>query len=220
MRAASGRLISRLDCAKNSPAEACRDSPWWGTTGEGTVALLLAAAAPESVTGLVVEEEIAPGVDVEIPEPGAAHYPSWHGPFNRVPGLAEALVPGREDAYYGTFLKASAGPAVLDESVRRSYVDAYRAEGVLEGGLGYYRTRADDVADINSLRSDPVAVPVLAVGGHYAMGSAVYEGLRPLATDVSGVVLERSGHYPMEQEPDAAARAVVAFLERHGPPES
>ncbi|MDR2280733.1 MAG: alpha/beta hydrolase [Gordonia sp. (in: high G+C Gram-positive bacteria)] len=181
----------------------------WGAT----VALLLAAAAPDSVVGLVVEEEIAPGVDVEIPEPGTAHYPSWHGPFNRVPGLADTLVPGREDAYYGTFLKESAGPAGLDESVQRSYIDAYRAEEVLEAGLGYYRTRADDVTDVNRLRSDPVAVPVLAVGGRYAMGSAVVEGLRPLATNVSGVVLDRSGHYPVEQEPEQAGRAVVAFLE-------
>ncbi|WP_336792201.1 alpha/beta hydrolase [Gordonia malaquae] len=180
----------------------------WGAT----VALLLAAAAPDSVVCLVVEEEIAPGVDVEIPEPGAAHYPSWHGPFNRVPGLADTLVPGREDAYYGTFLSESAGPEGLDELVLRSYIDAYRTEGVLEAGLGYYRTRDDDVADINALRSDPVAVPVLAVGGRHAMGSAVAQGLRPLATDVGSIVLDRSGHYPVEQEPDAAGPTIVEFL--------
>ena len=78
----------------------------WG----GTVALLLAAAMAQAVNAIVIEEEILPGIDVDIPAPGAEHYPSWHGPFNRAPGLAEQLVPGREDAYYGTFLRQSAGP--------------------------------------------------------------------------------------------------------------
>ena len=81
----------------------------WG----GTVGFLLAADLPERVRALVVEEEMLPGIEIAIPEPGRLHYPTWHGPFNRVPGLAEALVPGREDAYYGTFLRQSAGPDPL-----------------------------------------------------------------------------------------------------------
>jgi pimeloyl-ACP methyl ester carboxylesterase len=180
----------------------------WG----GTVAVLLAAAMPQAVTALVVEEEILPGIDVDIPAPGAEHYPSWHGPFNRVPGLAEQLVPGRESAYYGAFLWDSAGPAGLDPAVLRSYIDAYRTDSVLEAGLGYYRTRADDIADIRPLRENPIRTPVLAIGGRYAMGTAVAEGLRPIATDITATVLERSGHYPAEQEPEPAARTITEFL--------
>ncbi|MFT4307414.1 MAG: alpha/beta hydrolase [Microbacterium sp.] len=183
----------------------------WG----GTVAVLMAAAMPAAVTALVVEEEILPGIDVDIPSPGAEHYPSWHGPFNRATGLAERLVPGREDAYYGTFLTQSAGPAGLDPAVLRSYIDAYRADGVLAAGLGYYRTRTDDLADIERVREHPIPTPVLAIGGRYAMGPAVAEGLRPIADDVRGLVLERSGHYPVEQEPESAARAIVDVLQRH-----
>ena len=153
----------------------------WG----GTVAVLLAAAAPRAVTALVVEEEVLPGIEVDIPAPGAEHYPAWHGPFNRAPGLAEQLVPGRESAYYGTFLRESAGPAGLDLAVLSSYVDAYTTDGVLEAGLGYYRARAEDIADVRSVRDDPIRTPVLAIGGRYAIGDAVAAGLRPLATDVT-----------------------------------
>lgn len=180
----------------------------WG----GTVAVVLAAAMPDAVTALVVEEEILPGIDVDIP---AEHYPSWHGPFNRAPGLADQLVPGREDAYYGTFLQQSAGPTGLDPAVLRSYIDAYQADGVLEAGLSYYRTRTDDIADIGRLRQNPIRTPVLAIGGRYAMGSAVAEGLRALATHVSSIVMERSGHYPVEQEPEPAAHAIIEFLRQH-----
>ena len=78
----------------------------WG----GTIAWMLTAQRPDLVSSLVVEEETFPGVDVAIPEPGASAYPAWHGPFNRAVGLAEALVPGNEDAYFGQFLRESAGP--------------------------------------------------------------------------------------------------------------
>jgi pimeloyl-ACP methyl ester carboxylesterase len=183
----------------------------WG----GTVALLFAAAMPKAVNAVVIEEEILPGVDVDIPAPGAEHYPSWHGPFNRAPGLAEQLVPGREDAYYGTFLRQSAGPPGLDPDAVRSYIDAYTRDDALEAGLGYYRSRADDIADVQRLQENPIHTPVLAIGGRYAMGSAVADGLRTLSTHVTGVVLEQSGHYPAEQEPEPTAQAVIEFLHRH-----
>ncbi|MCA0158603.1 alpha/beta hydrolase [Tsukamurella sp. M9C] len=184
----------------------------WG----GTVAVNLAAAAPEIVAALVVEEEILPGIDVAVPSPGREHYPDWHGAFNRAPGLAESLVPGREDDFYGAFLQQSAGPAGLDPAVLGAYVDAYRPTDVHVAGLAHYRTRADDLADIAALRADPIRTPVLAVGGRYAMGAAVAEGLRPVAADVRGVVLDDSGHYPAEQEPERTATVVIDFLRRHG----
>ncbi|WUJ70207.1 alpha/beta hydrolase [Kribbella soli] len=183
----------------------------WG----GTVALLLAAAMPEAVNAIVIEEEILPGIDVDIPAPGADHYPFWHGPFNREPGLAEELVPGREHAYYGTFLRQSAGPAGLNAETVRSYIDAYTTYDVLAAGLGYYRSRADDITDVQRLQQNPIHTPVLAIGGRYAMGTAVADGLRPLATNVTGVVLEQSGHYPAEQEPEPTAQAITDFLQQH-----
>jgi pimeloyl-ACP methyl ester carboxylesterase len=183
----------------------------WG----GTIAVLLTAAMPQAVTALVVEEEILPGIDVDIPAPGAEHYPSWHGPFNRTPGLAEQLIPGRESAYYGAFLRESAGPAGLDPAIQRSYIDAYTTDGVLDAGLGYYRTQTDDITDITLLRENPIHTPVLAIGGRYAMGTAVADGLRPLATDVTTAVLERSGHYPAEQEPEPTAHTITEFLRQH-----
>lgn len=183
----------------------------WG----GTVAVHLAAAAPEAVTALVVEEEILPGIDVDVPAPGSAHYPDWHGPFNRTPGLAERLVPGRENAYYGAFLRQSAGPAGLDDSAMAAYIDAYSTPGVLDAGLAHYRTRAADMADVERVRALPIDTPALAIGGRFAMGAAVAEGLRPLVREVSESVLSESGHYPAEQEPGPTAETVIDFLRDH-----
>ena len=182
----------------------------WGAT----VAVHVAAQAPTAVAALVVEEEILPGIDVDLARPGADHYPAWHGPFNREPGLAEALVPGKEAAYYGSFLRASAGPAGLDPGAERAYIDAYSAEGVLEAGLGYYRTREADLADTGRLVAAPIPTPTLAIGGRYAMAESVAQGMRALADDVTGAVLEHSGHYPAEQEPRETAELVIEFLAR------
>ncbi|MDQ1122224.1 pimeloyl-ACP methyl ester carboxylesterase [Microbacterium trichothecenolyticum] len=182
----------------------------WGAT----VAVLLAGELGSRVTALVIEEEILPGIDIDIPAAGRDHYPEWHGPFNRAVGLAERLVPGREAVYYGLFLQQSAGPAGLDDDVTRSYVNAYSAPGVSEAGFGYYRTRSDDVNYVRRLLTRRITPPVLAIGGRFAMGSAVGDGMRAVAEDVTSVVLDDSGHYPLEQEPEEAGRAVIQFLRK------
>ncbi|WP_156760311.1 alpha/beta fold hydrolase [Microbacterium karelineae] len=185
----------------------------WGAT----VAVHLAAEMGPAVIALVIEEEILPGIDVEVPVPGCEHYPTWHGAFNRAVGLGEHLLPGREAIYFGAFLEQSAGPDMLDPAVTRSYVDAYSARGVLNASLSYYRTRDADLGDTQALTAEPIGAPVLAIGGRFAFGTAVADGMRPIARDVTGLVLEDSGHYPLEQEPEAAGRAVVRFLLRHAP---
>lgn len=183
----------------------------WGAT----VAVLLADDLGSAVPALVVEEEILPGIDTDIPSPGSDHYPVWHGPFNRAVGLAEHLVPGRETAYYGSFLQQSAGPAGLDPAAMGSYVAAYSAAGVLEASLGYYRTHGGDRSDVQALVTNHLATPVLAIGGRFAMGSAVADGMRRIAGDVTALVLDGSGHYPLEQEPERAGRAVIRFLRQY-----
>ncbi|MDI6943644.1 alpha/beta fold hydrolase [Microbacterium barkeri] len=183
----------------------------WG----GTVGTLLAATGPDTVNALVIEEEILPGVDVAIPAPGSDHYPSWHGPFNRAAGLAESLVPGRERAYYGGFLAQSAGPHPLDPQIVDEYVAAYVGEERLAASLSYYRTAEVDARAVRRIADDPIRTPVLALGGEFGMGSAVEEGMRGLASDVTGRVLPGAGHYPAEQNPAAVIDAVIPFLSAH-----
>jgi pimeloyl-ACP methyl ester carboxylesterase len=178
----------------------------WGAT----VGAIMAHLAPERVGALVVEEEILPGVDVALPEPTS--YPSWHGPFNRSVGLAEHLVPGREDAYFGAVLDESAGSAGLDPAARAAYLAEYAEPGVLAAGLRLYRARVHDVRMTEELVRRPLECRVLAIGGSQAMGSAVATGMRRIAHHVEALVVASSGHYPAEQAPGPVADAVLAFL--------
>ena len=166
----------------------------WGAT----VAVFLAAELESAVTALVVEEEVLPGIEIDIPAPGRDFYPTWHGAFNSVVGLADQLVPGREAAYYGKFLEQSAGPYGLEEYAKNSYIQAYSKPGVLKASLSYYRTRSNDVTDVQRVLCNRLEkTPVLTIGGNYAMGTAVAEGMLQVAKDVNGLVFNNSGHYPL-----------------------
>lgn len=180
----------------------------WG----GTLGYLMAVKNKEKCWALVVEEEIFPGVDVEIPEPGSNYYPDWHGPFNRAEGLGEVLLPGSERVYYGTFLRQSAGKNPLDEVALERYLAGYESKSQIDPSLGYYRTRKKDIADVYQSRLDRLNIPILALGGEYGMGSAVESGLRDFGKDISSSIIPNSGHYPSEQEPELVLKTLVPFL--------
>jgi haloacetate dehalogenase len=186
----------------------------WG----GTIAYLMAADNRERVTALVVEEELLPGIRAGIPAPGSRHYPTWHGPFNRARGLAEALVPGREDAYYGMFLRQSAGPHPLPDDAEDVYLAAYRHSSL--AGLGYYRTAEADAEAVRRRAEKPLQMPVLTIGGEYGMGPGVAECFKQVARRVEHVTIDGAGHYPAEQRPVPVNSSLVAFLRDHAVSES
>jgi len=183
----------------------------WG----GTVAYLLAANLRDRVSALVVEEEMLPGIDTPIPEPGRSHYPGWHGPFNRAVGLAEALVPGREDAYYGAFLRQSAGPEPLAGDAMARYLAAYRSPASLAATVGYYRTADEDAQAVRRRVTTPLDARLLTIGGEFGMGHGVAASFGQVAGRVQHAQIRGAGHYPAEQRPADVNAALVAFL---GPP--
>lgn len=200
------RLLSKLDVDRF--AVVGHD---WG----GTIGYLLAADHTHRVRALVVEEEMLPGIDAAIPEPGRRHYPTWHGPFNRAPGLAEALVPGREDDYYGAFLRHSAGPAPLASDAKDAYLAAYRQPSSLTASLGYYRTAPADVEAVRRRARTPLTIPVLTVGGEFGMGQGVADCFTQAARHVDHVQVDDASHYPAEQGPTEVNASLVSFLDRY-----
>ena len=181
----------------------------WG----GTLGYLLATTNRDKCWALVVEEEIFPGAGVDIPEPGSNYYPNWHGPLNRAEGLAELLIPGKERDYYGTFLRQSAGKYPLEEVAIAEYLVGYVSDTQLAPTLGYYRSRAKDIADVNLSRKEPLNIPILALGGEYGMGSAVESGLKGIGNNISATIISNAGHYPAEQEPELVLKSLLPFLD-------
>jgi pimeloyl-ACP methyl ester carboxylesterase len=87
----------------------------------------LASDHPRSVERYVAMETITPG----LTEPGALFLPGqlnsllWHFPFNRLEGINEQLVRGREDIYFRyQFATKGTTPTSMPATAVQVYVDA------------------------------------------------------------------------------------------------
>jgi pimeloyl-ACP methyl ester carboxylesterase len=181
----------------------------WG----GSIAIAMAALQRDRVCCLIIEEEMPPGIGVALRGEGSLRYPTWHGDFHRVPGLAESLIRGREDRYIGFFLDLRADPSSLAPEDREHFLRHYRSEATTSSMLAYYRSREADAKFFSALEQAKLALPVLAVGGKFAMGSSVAHSARKIAMQVSEQVFQHSAHYPAEEEPREFNRRVESFLE-------
>jgi pimeloyl-ACP methyl ester carboxylesterase len=180
----------------------------WGAT----VAVALASLDQNRIKKLVAEEEILPGLLVKIAEPGAKYYPVWHGGFHRTPRLPEQVILGREESYIGYFLRLRRDPLSLSSKDFKHYLKFYKGTRQTMNWLSYYRTNKADSKFYQNLTRRKLSVPTLAIGGKYAMGPAVGDSLRLVASDVQSKVLKKSGHYPAEEERNVFAKTVISFL--------
>jgi pimeloyl-ACP methyl ester carboxylesterase len=55
-------------------------------------------------------------------------------------------------------------------------------------------------------------MPVLAVGGEKSFGTRMADELRFAATDVTGGIVPASGHWIMEENPQATTALVSGFI--------
>lgn len=177
------------------------------------VAFAYAAAHPEEVRRLVLVDAAVPGTRLwaeSLQDPRL-----WHLGFHGKRDLAERLVSGREDIYIETFFADRAylydrATAHLDV-----YIDRYRASGAMRAAFEAYRTLPDD-ADANRVRiaAQRLPMPVLTIGGsHSSMGPRLAEMGPEIAEDHRDVVIERSGHWIAEEQPERFAEELLQFLD-------
>jgi pimeloyl-ACP methyl ester carboxylesterase len=57
-------------------------------------------------------------------------------------------------------------------------------------------------------------MPVLAVGAEKSFGPAQADVLRFVASNVTGAIVPNSGHWIMEENPQATIKIVMEFLSR------
>jgi pimeloyl-ACP methyl ester carboxylesterase len=55
-------------------------------------------------------------------------------------------------------------------------------------------------------------MPVLALGGDHSFGTAQADVLRFTASNVTGGIIPNSGHWIMDENPDATIKFVTDFL--------
>jgi len=82
----------------------------------------------------------------------------------------------------------------------------------LRGSFGFYRAWDTTMAQNEQRKTQPLAMPVLAIGGSESWGERAGDGIKPAADDVQTVVIPGAGHFVAEQAPEEMLAALTAFL--------
>jgi pimeloyl-ACP methyl ester carboxylesterase len=159
----------------------------------------------------------------EIPGPpnveGSPHYfvgeglnnKLWHIAVNRLQGVNEQLIRGREDIYFGYEFAVQAGRKLPDDLVAY-YVHQVSNPASLRGSLGFYRAFDETIAQNLARGKRRLAMPVLAIGGSESFGAKVGIEMAPLTSNLQSVVLPGVGHWVAEEGPQELLGALKPFL--------
>ena len=177
------------------------------------VAFSFAAQFPERVRRVVLIDAPVPGVgpwDEILKNPLL-----WHFRFGG-PDM-ERLVAGRERIYLDRFWNEfSATPGRFSEAARQHYAKLYALPGAMHSGFAQFAAFDQDAIDNRAFlaRGEKLKMPLLALGGEKSFGPMMASVMRAAAANVTEGVVPDSGHWIMEENPQATIGLVHAFLTR------
>ena len=155
-------------------------------------------------------EAFLPGVgewEAVYNDPNFWHF-RFHGP------TPEALVRGRERVYFEHFWNDFAADKTrsIPEPDRKAYTAAYSRPGRMRAGWAYFASFPQTAKDFAQLSQTKLTVPVLAIGGEKALGEVLARQMKLVASDVTVVVLQDTGHWVLEERPKDTTDALLKFL--------
>ena len=174
------------------------------------VAYAYAAQFPADVDRLVLMDAFLPGVEgweAIYNNPGI-----WHFRFNGP--TPEALVRGRERTYFEHFWNDQAADRTrsLPKADREAYAAAYGRPGRMRAAWAYFVSFRQAAKDFAQFSQTKLTMPVLSIGGDKANGAALGRQLQLVATNAKSVTLPNTGHWVMEESPQATMDTLVRFL--------
>jgi pimeloyl-ACP methyl ester carboxylesterase len=159
---------------------------------------------------------------IDAPIPGLGDWDNiirspllWHFNF-RGPDM-ERLVKGRERIYLDRFWnELSANPKAIDEATRQHYASLYARPNAMHDAFEQFAAFNQDAIDDKALlaKEGKLSIPVLAIGAEKSFGSAQADLMRAVATNVQMGIVPHSGHWIMEENPEATMALVVEFLSK------
>src|SRR3954468_6537349 len=166
-------------------------------------------------------ERVRRFVLIDAPVPGIGPWEEvlknpllWHFRFGG-PDM-ERLVAGRERIYLDRFWNEfSASPDRFSEAARRHYAEIYALPGAMHSGFAQFAAFDQDAIDNRAYLAGGGRLkgPVLAVGGEKSFGPMMATVMRAAADDVTEGIVPASGHWIMEENPQATGKLVRDFLD-------
>jgi pimeloyl-ACP methyl ester carboxylesterase len=187
----------------------------------GMVAFSYARLHPTEVERLVLIELAVPGFGLEQAM-DVAKGGRWHFGLFMTPEVPELLFEGHERVFFEWWFshmsRSPTAPTSDHSPFTPDVIDvitqAYTGREALSSGFEHYRTLLAD-GKVNRAWADAggrLDMPVLAIGGAFAVRSALADGVRPAAPNLEAAVIEGSGHFVAEERPDELMERLSVFL--------
>jgi pimeloyl-ACP methyl ester carboxylesterase len=137
----------------------------------------------------------------------------WNFLFQMLPDLPAELTRGKEDVYVGWWYKNKVyRPGAIPPDDVAAYVAAYAREGRMDAAFDYCRNIEEDMRFNKDQFHEKLPIRLLAVGGDHGI-SNMGDSLKPYFENVTSPVIKESGHFVPEEQPEALANALLAFLQ-------
>ncbi|MFC4808864.1 alpha/beta fold hydrolase [Paenibacillus sp. GCM10023250] len=135
----------------------------------------------------------------------------WWFAVNTIPGLSEQLLQGKQlDLVYNWIYDYMGYTKdALSKKEREVYLAAYSQPDALRAGNEWYKTFREDIETFKTY--PPLSVPALGIAGVSGYGM-LEQFLSEHAPNSRTVKLEKTGHWIMEENPQAAARLFRSFF--------
>ncbi len=174
------------------------------------VAYAYAAMYPGDVDRLVLMDAFLPGIGNWLPIYHDPH--AWH--FFFTGPTPEALVKGRERTYFDHFwndFAADARRSVVERD-RRFYTAQFSRPGRMRAGWAYFAAFPQTAQDFAQFGKTKLPMPVLVIAGDKAAGGKLADQVKLVATNVSSIVLNNTGHWLIDERPAETIAALEQFL--------
>jgi pimeloyl-ACP methyl ester carboxylesterase len=158
-------------------------------------------------------------VVMDAPLPGLGHWQdvindhrTWH--FDFYGSDEERLIAGRERLYLDRFYnELSADPRHIDEATRQHYTALYSRPHAIHNAFAQFAAFRQDAKDNQIfLAGGKLTMPVLAIGGEKSFGEGFANEIRFAADNVAALSIADSGHWLMEEQPEATMKAITEFI--------
>lgn len=178
------------------------------------VAFAMGAFFPERVKKLVLMEAPIPGT-AGFDTANADDTRCWHFHFHQARDVPEALTRGNEAFYLERFFHDLAWDyQAIDRAAFEHYVRAFSQPGAMRAGFELYRAFRKDAEDNRAVISQgKLQMPLLAATGEGSDFTRIMPGMMAeVAENWEHVVIEHSGHWIPEENPQELAKHMITFL--------
>ncbi|KUJ59553.1 alpha/beta hydrolase [Flavobacteriaceae bacterium CRH] len=177
-----------------------------------SVAFSYAANFPESTDKLILLDTPHPDENMyKLPmlPIGAKIYPWWIA-FNQVNELPENLLEGRYHILQNwIFDKLLINKEAINSFDRKVFSKAYDNKEAIRSSNEWYKAFTQDILDMKTI--EKITVPTIGIGSVDGVEMFKYS-LPPYINDLQLKVINNSGHFIHEENPDQTAQSIIDFL--------